>query len=73
MQSWINGIKVGDFVSVGWTAKNAYPWDGYAPRGTVVEVTDRLVVLRAPAGYHFAVSRAHVAQGVRLRKGGRTA
>ncbi|MEW6727557.1 MAG: hypothetical protein AB1327_11480 [Bacillota bacterium] len=66
----VDGIRVGDFVKVEWRLKNPSPWDGYAPRGTVVQATDRLVILRAPAGYHFTVSRSHLAQGVRLRKAG---
>ncbi len=66
----IDGIGVGDFVTVDWKLKSSYPWDGYAPRGTVIQMTDRLVILRAPEGYCFVVSRAHIAQGVRFRKEG---
>jgi hypothetical protein len=62
------GVKTGDRVVVEWPSRRGSTWEGFAPRGTVVQVTQRLIVLRAPAGYHFSVSRADLASGVRLKK-----
>jgi hypothetical protein len=68
MEELASAIKTGDRVIVEWPHRRGSTWEGFAPRGTVVQITRKLIILRAPAGYCFSVSRSDMASGVRLRK-----
>jgi len=62
-----SGIRPGDRVTVTWPKRRRVPWEGPSSDGVVVQVTPRLVILRAPAGYCFSVSRADLATGTCLK------
>jgi len=63
------GIRKGDFIKIDWEKrKNEPPWLGYAPFGTVEQITKRLLILRSVAGYSFTVSVNDLASGVYVRK-----
>ena len=55
------GLKVGDQVSIDWGSQS-----GHEKRGTVVQVTARLVRLRHPNGYGFSISHHELCTGVKL-------
>ncbi|ACX51845.1 hypothetical protein Adeg_0698 [Ammonifex degensii KC4] len=69
----LSSFSPGDRLLVSW--KNVCKDSTTRPTtGTVVDTTDRLVVLRSPEGFHFCVSLSDLASGVTLRKarGGRS-
>jgi len=61
------GIRPGDRVAVSWPDRTAKPYDGYGSSGLVVQVTERLLVVRCPAGYTFAVNKNGALSGVRVK------
>ncbi|WP_123932069.1 hypothetical protein [Thermodesulfitimonas autotrophica] len=67
-----DGIRPGDRVTVSWPG-GAKPAEGYCSGGVVVQMTERLVAIRAPEGYCFCVTKNQVAAGASLfavKKGG---
>ncbi|MGB9792689.1 MAG: hypothetical protein ACPLTR_08970 [Thermacetogeniaceae bacterium] len=61
----LKGFKPGDCVRVEWPSKET-PRECYQEKGTVVQVTDRFVVIRSPGGYRFCVAVYDLACGTRI-------
>jgi len=61
-------IQPGDRVAVSWPDKMARLYDGYGRHGVVVQVTERFLAVRGPAGYIFCLGAHHVAAGARVFK-----